>query len=245
VVVILAASLFFSGGASFAGLGALGVRRSWLRRKAVHGEINAVQPANLLVDAGDRTEPPLMLVWKPARLRFMLFMVFTMCFMTVGFLLDLFARIISVPAFGDQSDRQQFADTVVLIGAITLLLVGFLVHLYLRNRRVTLTADDAGITRQSLVGIRRTVRWEDVRLLEVAAINGARAFVLWGTRSHVWWDEILHHKDGDLIPDGISFEEYEERARQLVSLVVTRTGLRPRTFTRALIAPAGVVSATE
>jgi hypothetical protein len=221
------------------------MQRTSLRHSIFHGNALGAGVANLLIDAPDGAELPLTLGWRPRRPGIKLSAIFLISVYIPKAFADLLPEFSSVPLGTDQSVWQQRADAMVRISAAILAFAAVLLYFYLRRRRVIVTADDTGVTRQSIFGIRRTVRWEDGRFLEIAAVTGHRTFVLWGTHSHVWWDEILHRQGSDLIPDGSSFEESEARARQLVSIVVARTGLLPRTFNRSLLAPEGMACATE
>lgn len=218
----------------FAGMAVSGAHRSLRRRAATHGDQHAMRPAKLILDADADIALPVLLIWKPVRLWLTLLGWYTPCLLTLQFGVELFAGDLLNLSSSDQSSNSRMSDTLMLAGWLLCTLAALLCFWYLRSRRISVVADDVGITSQSLVGVRRTVRWEDARLIEVAATAHARAIVVWGTRSHVWWDDVLFRK-GDRAPDGMTFAESDERAHQLLCLVAARTGLTPRIFNRSLV----------
>ncbi|MGZ6375513.1 MAG: hypothetical protein ACXWPI_12430 [Ktedonobacterales bacterium] len=127
----------------------------------------------------------------------------------------------------------------LVIGSVVLYVLGAITHLwptiitrpYIRTYHTPrhILADTMGIRWQPIVGPERAIRWDEMRLLEVASFNATpftsnqtierRRYTLYTQNSAVWWVDPgnLH-----LPPSG--------PYAQLLALIKVRTGLEPRTF---------------
>jgi len=105
---------------------------------------------------------------------------------------------------------------------------------YRAPRRIAV--DALGITWEPILGHARVLRWDDARLLEVDIVEIAerwaqkkverRRYTLYGRDTTIWWTE----------PEQVYARPSGQYA-QLLDLIAKRTGLQPRTFSKALRAP--------
>lgn len=100
----------------------------------------------------------------------------------------------------------------------------------------SLVADTVGIRWQPIVGCERMMRWDEMRLLEVAGFDPAlvgsdlhakrRRYTLYTRNAAIWWSE----------PGGL-FAAPQGHYAQLLALINARTALEPRTFNDELRTP--------
>jgi hypothetical protein len=86
---------------------------------------------------------------------------------------------------------------------------------------------DEGITSQPQVGRRRFIRWDDMRLLEVADSS----FSLYGRDATIQW---YNTGPNNWVETGTTDEEFSRRHQMLLALIAVRAGLVPRTFSKSL-----------
>lgn len=133
-----------------------------------------------------------------------------------------------------------------VLAAVTHLWHTIVTRPYIRSYRSprSIVADTMGILWQPIVGRERTIRWDEMRLLEVASFNATpftsnqtimrRRYTLYTSHSAIWWTD-----PGNLhLPPSGSYA-------QLLALIKARTGLDPRTFDTDLRAPAYLQATTE
>ncbi len=99
---------------------------------------------------------------------------------------------------------------------------------------VTTTAD--GVRVMDPFGRRRFVPWAEAQLFEVAATSrylSTRSYCLYGAHGRATWQDNPGSRS-EFAPNGVSASEMAERLQLLVNLIAVRTGLLPRTFSKAL-----------
>jgi hypothetical protein len=126
---------------------------------------------------------------------------------------------------------------MVLVAVLTVVLLGIIGRALptLFGRPFGITASDGGIMAKTMFGSNRRLRWEDMRLLEVATSRtpGGRQFFLQGGRVTISWSNV-EANSRDFRPHGMTAEEMTVRVQAMLDLINARTGLAPRTFTKTL-----------
>jgi hypothetical protein len=249
--------------ATFGGLCALGGvylgvdslktrRRERLRRIALHGNLDAI-PISRIVPDPDRapnvSTEPLALAWRATkRMRYVQLPIQGIHALVVVAVLWVSLAGFGVVRFGDGQAPALGTNRLIAIAGLLavggilgamLYVLGRFLPVFLGTRPIGVTASAEGIEQRTLFGNRRFLAWEDMRLLEVSSsgsgssLLSVRNFKLYGARSRIEWSE-RPGGSRDFEPDGISTQEMTLRLRSMLDLINARTGLVPRTFTKAL-----------
>jgi hypothetical protein len=232
-------------------LAAMAVRareRARRRKAALAGDDAAMARSRIALQpeaAPVISHEPLVLTWTPGwfdrpavlRLRVMLTLLST------GLLVTLFALAVSV-GLNDVVINAAVAGTCLAVSLVGLRITDFprvATRGYRTPRRMT--AIDEGIRWEPVLGRRQHMRWEDMRLLEVASFtekdwrsreHRGRRYTLYARDAVIWWNEVA---------EPVSPPTGELAA--LLALIQTRTVLVPRTLDRALEPPRRTITAAE
>jgi hypothetical protein len=228
--------------------------RAGIRRRAIDGTPDDMPVATIAVEtshAPDNTQEPLVLAWRlsagrrwsiRATLLFLLLICLGNLVLAYWLLFSLSPRLFKV-----------LDPTVAIaIGVLTILALGGLLlalsafvfvtldHPFTRPSTVTFSGD--GVHERTRWGGRRTVRWEQARLLEVRFASAPfKSYLLYGADGTFvrWFDSLPStfygtlHRSG-FTPIGISDDEMARRLRDALVLIANATGLRPHTFEKRL-----------
>lgn len=233
-------------------LGAVRARDRFSRRKAaLRGEKDAIPLSSISpgkMNAPDIAVEPLMLAWRATkRMRYfvgplILLVVLIVLLLIMGTIaLIVWFATLNLPDFSQFGwlDPLLFA---VGIGYSILAIVLFVLVLrrtptfFGRPYGVTATAD--GIQGRSESGRRFFLRWDEMRLFEVEeriySTSRLRHFRVYGRRDIAEWRDAPSN-NGVYAPEGMTPVEMAFRLAAMVDVVHARTGLVPRTFSKALL----------
>jgi hypothetical protein len=230
-------------------------QRAIARRQALAGHLDAMPSAAFTGEpsrAPDLGGKPLVIMWRPNRGIQRAVWLIALLILALDIVIIYGARQLMGVKLPVSINLNAFWPRLALITAILLLValhaaVVLAAPLALRLRMgVTFTND--GVKERTHWGLRRFLRWEDVRLFEVEAFQTLnRRYILYGLHGAVsWCDEIpaydteaVQQRDHEnYVPDGISPEEMSRRLRAALHLVAARTDLAPRTLSPTLQARA-------
>jgi hypothetical protein len=231
-------------------------RRAISRRVAIAGEVDRAPPSTIHVDASyaaDLAHDPLVIAlrWSRGRRRAQvsILLLYGAILLALPFLpLPSPFSFLSAPNFSDSGLPLPLAYPFVFIGlfsvlfALVVLIWGAIARARPPRPRIIFSAD--GIQAYPRFGRRRTLRWEEARLLEALyAPFPVRQYILYGPRGRfVRWTDYLPSganfmQRSALTPDGITQEEMAVRLESALATVIARTGLTPRTLDPRLQEP--------
>lgn len=107
---------------------------------------------------------------------------------------------------------------------------------YLFGRNFGIAATSSGIDARTELGSRVHMAWDEMRLLEVdkGDAQSQRHFALYTQGKRIGWAEYRSGLGTQYVPVGATASEMALRQAALLSLIAARTGLAPRTLTKAL-----------
>lgn len=245
------AALFFVLVLMFASFVVRGRRRAHLRADALRGNL-AVMPLSLLPadaqKAPDVSLDPLVLSWRAGMIQSAhSALVFLLAAVFWGFILVLVwaGLIINYSKFFAIVQEQwlPLAGTFVatpIYAALMVVLIRYLPTLF--GKPFGITAASEGIHYRTVFGREGFIRWEELKLLEVEQYGlqsfavERREFSLYGqnARQVVDWKDNPPTSRSAFVPNGMSQAEMTVRLQALFHLIKARTGLVPRTFSKAL-----------
>jgi hypothetical protein len=227
-------------------------RRAQIRSRAIEGAPEEIPLSTIAVDisqAPDVRNEPLVLAWHLAGGRRWLMqgtLVFLLLF-SVGELFLVPWLFFTLESLVPQDPTSLVASGSMLVIALCGLLLALSLcvllaidHPLLRPSTVTFSAD--GVQERTRWGRRRTVRWEQARLLEVRFAQAPfKEYVLYGAQgTFVRWVDWLPStalgriQHSGFTPLHASQEEMARSLRGALALVAHSTSLFPRTFERRL-----------
>lgn len=232
--------------------------RARLRAEALRGNLAVMPVSTLTVDASkapDVSVVPLVLSWKAnAMSRFGQAPLSILKAVFPGFLLALFWILMIVALVKDPSAfyahlQQLFAEQWYMLLGILLATVGYaaLIVVLIRllptqfGKPFGVTASSEGIHYRTEFGREGFISWEEMKLLEVEPLGlpimmaSLREYKLYGANAGqvaIWRNHLPI--GGEYVPDGMSQAEMTVRLQVLLHLINARTGLAPRTFSKAL-----------
>lgn len=236
VFLLLAAVLIY--------YGARDLYRWRTRRTALLSDESAIPLARSLAmsaEPQDVSHQGLELLWSATRGQQWLAAPLTLvlAFLDLG-MLALSVVVIMTGLFGSKTSLPAALRDVLLAGiALVIVATTALVVQLMRlmptyfGQPYGVVASDAGLECRTEFGRRFTVAWGDARLFEVESRGGGRVFHLYGAHQIATWRVPAPSSSG-FEPAGISGPEMALRLDALTALIVARTGLAPRTFTRSL-----------
>jgi hypothetical protein len=215
-----------------------------LRLAAIGGEQGAIPRFEISVDPGrapDVSTERLELLWRATRLtrRICTTIYVTFCILSGGaWLFALYAAYLAAttkPLSPWTFDLPTVEYVVPLIAVFIACPLGVgIVTVGLpavRGKPFGVSAGGDGITSYPKVGRSRLIRWEEMRLLEVATTDSysqqSHAFRLYGRDAIAEWTDNPPSRVYSL---GMTKDEFLERHQALLDLIAARTGLVPRTF---------------
>ncbi len=225
-----------------------GRHRARLRAETLRGNL-AVMPISLLPadaqKAPDVSRDPLVLSWRASMtqsvhsaavsLLMAVFWGFILVLTWAGVIIN-FSRFLAIV----QEQWLPFAGILVATPvyiALMAVLIPYLPTLF--GKPFGLTASDKGISYRTAFGREGFMRWEEMKLLEMEQYGLAitrREFSLYGqnARRVIAWKDNPQTSRSEFVPDGMSQAEMTVRLQELLHLINARTGLVPRTFSKAL-----------
>lgn len=227
-----------------------GRRRARLRTEALHGNLD-VMPVSLLVadarKAPDVSREPLVLSWRTNMTqRYNSAFVFLHLALFLGFILALAWVALIIEFVKDVTHVQEESLLLagLLVGTVVYgLLMGILIRFLptLYGKPFGLAASDDGIAYRTVFGRESLIRWEEMKLLEVeqygwSSVASIREFSLYaeGAGHVATWTDRSPTLNSEFVPSGMSQAEMTVRLQALLHLINARTGLVPRTFSKAL-----------
>lgn len=223
------------------------------RTEALRGNLDAVPLAAIPVspiEAPDLMAGSLVLQWRATRqMRFgegPLYAVLFLLQLAYIFIAPalLIVAFVTAPDKGRLFTFRQPGDILAVGGAAALGIIGPAIAIYILRYAPTLfgrpygvVATLEGIECATEYGRKYLVPWDEARLFEVSGSGrstlGSRQYRLYGRRRVASWSTDPTSMN-EFAPDGITPGEMAQRLQAMVNLVVARTGLQPRTFSKAL-----------
>lgn len=249
-ILLLVGSLLLVGAESWRG-GLRARTRYRMRVAAMNGQPDAmplVRPdiaRGAPADAPDLRGAPLSLTWRATTIARIvtipLFGFFVAVFLGIaGVLVYLLMMVATTPAVSSVWLGAQLLiyGFLVILCAGCVSLAGLLVVFMSQLFRVQgITATDDGITYYPPYGRSRLLRWEDMRLLELAmptrnSSSNPNTYILHGVNAAAEWSEPTYKNA--FATYGATNDELERRQQALLDLIAARTGLQPRSCDREL-----------
>ncbi len=220
-----------------------GRERERLRALALAGDADAMLPAAIkppLAPPADATPQPLMLLWRPARVPWLLVTVLLFMAITLTFLLAALLPMVVFPALS--------LLPLALGAALAALEIGWFVWWWTRRQRasngVVVTGEGIRWLRPRKADI--FIPWDEARLFEVWRVRASEdqfsGYALMSARTLVEWRE-YSPDNAPAAADGASYEEMQRRSQAIVQTIIARSGLTPRTCELALAVNEGASAA--
>ncbi len=203
--------------------------RERLRALALAGDAHAMPAAAIkppLAPQAGATHQPLMLLWRPARLPWLLVTFSLFIAITLTFALVALLAMVVFPASSWL--------LLVLGAALVALEIGWFIWWWAQRRRASngVIATSEGIRWLRPRKAEIFIPWDEARLFEVwrarASEDQFSGYALMSARALVEWRE-YSPKNAPAAADGASYEEMLRRSQAIVQTIIARSGLIPRT----------------
>lgn len=253
-------ALIFLAGSIYPGyIAAWSLARYRHRKRAINGDLEAMPlayPPLPPVAAGqlpDLSIAPLTLHWRARRDLPLIISAFetTLSALTIapallftGLLVWNLAQQTDKFAYIEANLFQFIALTVLLAVMVALYIILARIHRFQAKHAFGVTATNEGLDSIDESGQHTFIPWGEARLFEVDSPSrfGPRVSRLYTSHDTDQW---VHRVIFDsYMPDGISAQEMAWREVALAHIIITRTGLQPRTLSKRLMAPRSAAALT-